>query len=237
MKDEAGLPREMQSDIDLSNMSRAEYVYYSLRYRIRNGELRPGDRLREVDLAKQLNVSRTPIREAIHRMESEGLVEIAPSRGVMLTQLDQQQVRELYALRASLEGTAARFAAQHATAGEFALMRELLNSSPEDDNSIVAARSNQLFHQSIYDAAHNRYLMRALHQLGDSLALLPGTTFQTPGRAAAARREHTAVLDAMEKRDVDKAEQLMRSHIELAGQVRIRQMFDASQGASSMKAW
>src|SRR5438477_8377360 len=90
------IPRQ---DFGDGNSSRADYVYQWLRKSMRSGEFRPGDRLRETDLAEQLKVSRTPIREAIHRLVSEGLVEEAPSRGVMFVQLDKQQVRELYAVR------------------------------------------------------------------------------------------------------------------------------------------
>jgi DNA-binding GntR family transcriptional regulator len=90
------------------NLLRADYVYQWLREQMRLGGFAPGDRLREVELAAQLGVSRTPIREAIRRLASDGLVEGAPSRGVMFIELDKQQVRDIYALRAVLEGAAAR---------------------------------------------------------------------------------------------------------------------------------
>ena len=213
------------SDLDSRNLSRADFVYQRLRLGIRSGEFRPGDRLREAELASQLNVSRTPIREAIRRLASDGLVEVAPSRGVMFIQLDKQQVRELYALRESLEGTAARLAAQHASPAEIVVMRELLEIVEHSKSPAEIAKSNRLFHQSIHDAAHNRYLAQALLQLDDSLSLLPGTTFQTPGRSEAANREHKDILAAIEARDPDLAEKLTRKHIQASGQVRMRMMF------------
>src|SRR4051812_6763342 len=160
------------ANIDEENLSRADFVYQRLRQGIRAGEFRPGDRMREADLAAKLNVSRTPIREAIRRLASEGLLEVAASRGVMIIQLDKQQVRELYALREALEGTAARLAAHHASTGENSEMRELLER-PENtkERPEVIAKLNRVFHRTIHDAAHNRYLAEALEQLSDSLAL------------------------------------------------------------------
>ena len=209
------------------NLSRADFVYQRLRNGIRSGDFRPGDRMREAALAAKLNVSRTPIREAIRRLASEGFLEVAASRGVMIVQLDKQQVREVYVLREALEGTAARFAAQHASPGEVAEMHEILErhraarASPES-----SAKLNRQFHRAIHEAAHNRYLAQALQQLYDTLALLPGTTFAAPGRAEAAQAEHLAILNAIEKRDAEKADRLAREHIHAAGKIRMRMMFD-----------
>ena len=215
-----------QDAVDSPNLSRADFVYQHLRHGIRSGDFRPGDRLREAELAAKLNVSRTPIREAIRRLASDGLVEVAPSRGVMFIQLDKQQVRELYSLRESLEGTAAQLAAQHASPAEIVAMRELLETTggPSEAPSEIA-KINRLFHQSIHDAAHNRYLAQALLQLDDSLSLLPGTTFETPGRPEAAHEEHLAILAAIEARDANRAEHLARLHIQASGIVRMRMMF------------
>jgi hypothetical protein len=157
------------------------------------------------------------------------LVEDAPSRGVMFIRLDKQQVRELYSLRAVLEGAAARLAAQHATEGEVALMRELIGGIEDVGNSPEAlGRNNRILHQAICEAGHNRYLMQALKQLSDSLGLLPGTTFQVSGRPLEARKEHLAMIAAIERRDADEAERLARLHIQLAGQVRFRMMFETA---------
>lgn len=213
--------------MDEPNLSRAEYVYQQLQHGIRSGEFRPGDRLREAELATHLKVSRTPIREAIRRLVSDGLVEVAPSRGVRIIQLDKQQVRELYALRESLEGTAAGLSAQHASAAEITTMQELLDDpAGVSGNSASVAQTNRMFHQLIHDAAHNRYLAQALVQLDDSLALLPGTTYDAPGRIQAAQAEHQAILRAIEARDAEKAEFLARQHIQAAGRIRMRMMFN-----------
>lgn len=215
-----------QEDAPDRQLSRAEFVYKKLREGIRFGEFKPGQRLREAELATELKVSRTPIREAIRRLASDGLVEVAPSRGVMIIELDKQQVRELYALRAVLEGAAARFAAQHATTDEVREMRALLKLIEKAKKSSDIAHFNRLFHTAIGEAAHNRYLTQALSQLADSLALLPGTTFEAPGRTDEANQEHVAILDAIEARDAERAEDAARRHIQNASVARMWMMFD-----------
>jgi DNA-binding GntR family transcriptional regulator len=215
-------------DQDEQDLSRAELAYKRLRQSIRAGEFRPGQRLREAELATLLNVSRTPVREAIRRLASDGLIEVAPSRGMMIINLDKQQVRELYALRETLEGAAARMAAQHASPADIASMRELLEAGRAEREPREIARFNQLFHQAVQDAAHNRYLGQALTQLSDSLALLPGTTFEVQGRPEVAHEEHLAIVAAIEARAPEKAEELARHHIAMAGSTRIRMMFGAA---------
>jgi DNA-binding GntR family transcriptional regulator len=212
---------------DAENLSRAEFVYKKLWQGIQDGEFHSGQRLREAELASRLKVSRTPVREALRRLTSEGLIEFAPSRGMMIVELDKQQVRELYALRETLEGAAARFAAQHASPSEIAALVELLE---RQDRSALpseeAARLNRRFHNAIHEAAHNRYLVLSLRQLYASLALLPGTTFTAPGRIASAREEHGAILTAIQDRDAVRAEAAARHHIENAGRIRMQMMFE-----------
>ena len=208
-------------------LSRAEFVYKKLWEGIQDGEFHSGQRLREAELANRLSVSRTPVREALRRLASEGLIEFAPSRGMMIVELDKQQVRELYALRETLEGAAARFAAQHASPSEIAALVELLE---RQDRSALpseeAARLNRRFHNAIHEAAHNRYLVLSLRQLYASLALLPGTTFTAPGRITSAREEHGTILMAIQDRDAMRAEAAARRHIENAGRIRMQMMFE-----------
>jgi DNA-binding GntR family transcriptional regulator len=212
---------------DAENLSRAEFVYKKLWQGIQDGEFHSGQRLREAELASRLKVSRTPVREALRRLTSEGLIEFAPSRGMMIVELDKQQVRELYALRETLEGAAARFAAQHASPSEIAALVELLERQDRSTlPSEEAARLNRRFHNAIHEAAHNRYLVLSLRQLYASLALLPGTTFTAPGRIASAREEHGAILTAIQDRDAVRAEAGARHHIENAGRIRMQMMFE-----------
>lgn len=215
-----GDPAEGDEGLPLS-----ELVYRRLREEIRAGDLRSGQRLKEMELAARLRVSRTPIREAVRRLVSDGLVENTSFGGMAITTLDRQQVRELYGLREALEGTAARMAAQHASQPDLAAMRSILDAWRAADEPAAIARRNQRFHAAIRDAAHNRYLRQALTQLSDSLALLPGTTFELPGRAAEAHEEHLAVVRAIEARDSEAADAFARRHIGNASNARFRIMF------------
>ena len=106
-------------------LPRSERAHRYLRDAIRAGRLRPGDRLREVDLAATIGLSRTPVREALARLESEGLVVNDSMRGIVVTELDYSMVAELYVMREVLEGTAARLAAQHASEVELSILEEL----------------------------------------------------------------------------------------------------------------
>lgn len=199
-------------------------VYRNLVAKLRRGALAPGSRLREEDIAAELGVSRTPVREALTRFQARGLAG-ATSFGLTVTELDRRQVSELYAMRAVLEGSAARFAAENASPADLAAIRHAAGAfDDQTEDAAALARANALFHESIYQAARNSYLMRMLEDLNDSLALLPHTTFQIPGRSGEARQEHAAILDAIERRDADAAENAARDHIHkaLAGRLKLQ---------------
>lgn len=206
--------------------SRGEYVYQEMRNAIQEGRYRQGERIREEDIAQSMGVSRTPVREALRRLQTRGLLEFAAGRGLVVAELSKQQVLELYAMRELLEGAAARLAAQHATPTEIAYMRHLLDEfRREGNNSSRLAHINQAFHRAICDAAHNRYMQQSLNDLGDALALLRDTTFAMPGRSRTADIEHGAIVDAIEKRDPDAAETQARDHIRQAQRLRMQMLF------------
>ena len=200
-------------------------VYRSLVERLRAGLLAPGTRLREEDLAAELGVSRTPIREALKRLEARGLAS-STSAGLAVAELTRRHVGDLYAMRAIVEGAAARFAAENASAGDLVALKHAgeLFARPRADKADFA-RANTLFHEAIYEAAHNLYVSRMVEDLNDSLALLPRTTFLVPGRIEAARIEHAAILEAIEAREPDRAEQSAREHIHKALEGRLKLLF------------
>ncbi len=208
-------------------LPRGEYAYVSLRGAIRNGQLTPGQRVRETEIAEWLGISRTPVREALMRLEAAGLVQSASHSGFVVNRLDHAEVRELYAMREVLEGMAARLAAQHASYAEILTLRKFLQQhvAAKDDAQRLAA-INLRIHRTIYEAAHNRFLLRALNALSDSLALLGETTYRAEGRGDSALREHEKVVDAIEARDADAAESVAREHIRESREVRLAMMFD-----------
>lgn len=208
-------------DMPLPTRDLGQEAYARIRAAIRDGTLVPGLRLTETDLAARFGVSRTPVRQAIARLESEGLLTHEARRGLTVTRPDHAQVVELYVMREVLEGAAARLAAQHASPTEIGAMAELIASEPAHfDDARALAETNQRLHGLLYLAAHNRYLLRSLEQLGATMALLP-TLLTVGGRAAQAHAEHQAILAALQARNGEAAEAAARAHAQAAQRHRL----------------
>lgn len=207
--------------------SRGEVAYARLREAIQAGELKPGQRIREVEMAERLSMSRTPVREALRRLEANGLLTFAPYRGMVISELDHQAVMELYTMREVLEGTAAGLAARHASEAEIAVLKDLMSADPGPEGSpYQMATHNRRFHDAIYRAAHNRYLLKTVSVLGDAMALLGMTTLSLTGRSATARDEHQLIVEAIAAGEADAAEEAARAHIRAAQRARLRLMLD-----------
>lgn len=219
------------------NASRSEIAYQKLKQAIQTGALPPGTRIREVEIAERFSISRTPAREAIRRLESEGLISFVPHQGATVSQLDHQATMELYDLREVLEGTAAGFAARHASEAEIEELRELVASEEAiPDDPAKLADLNRLFHSVLYRAAHNRYLERALLGLRDSMALLGGTSLRVQGRYETAHAEHEAMIGAIAARDAVAAETAARAHIRNAQRARLKIMREGLLAGARLSA-
>jgi DNA-binding GntR family transcriptional regulator len=211
-----------------NGLARGETAYRQIKSAIQRGRLKPGERLRENELAEFVGLSRTPVREALSRLEAEGLVAHDPTRGVVVAELDYNMVTELYYMREVLEGSAARLAAQHTSDVELSILDDYCQQYEAQLNDAAALpASNRRFHETLYRCSHNRYLLNMVTLLHDALALLGGTTLKDPQRAAETLREHRAVLAAIRGRDADAAEQAMRAHIRASQKVRMQQLFAA----------
>ncbi|TPG57716.1 GntR family transcriptional regulator [Roseomonas nepalensis] len=196
-------------------------AYERVKAAIREGTLPPGTRLTEAELVARLGISRTPIRQALTRLETEGLVSHEPRRGVVVSRPDHQQVIELYSIREVLEGTAARFAAQHASEAELEALTQLVAGEGRVlDRPAELSAINLRLHALLHRAAHNRYLLRALAQLTDNMALLP-TMLGDPARARQSHEEHRALLEALKRRDGAASEAAMAAHLRSAQRHRI----------------
>lgn len=206
--------------------SRSERIYLELRDLIRAGELKPGQRMIEVDLAERFGVSRTPVRDAFQHLIADGLISVGVRRGLVITELDPPQIVELYALREMLEGFAARLAARHAAEMEVETLRQLVDREASLTDPARLAATNRQFHQAVHRAARNRFLTASLDGLRDSLVLLGSTTFSVPGRPATALEEHKQVVDAIARGDGDEAERVMRAHIRMAESLRMRMVLE-----------
>lgn len=183
---------------------------------------KPGDRLVESDLAERFGVSRTPIREALQRLETQSLL-TRDGRSLIVASLDHTQMAELYVVRGELEGLAARLAASHATPEEVRVLRDML----EDDRKLIGdpaalSRANKRFHKQIHLASHNRFLVRQLDLVHRSMALLATTSLAVEGRGEDALAEHEAIVTAIESKDGDAANLALRNHISKAFVTRLK---------------
>ena len=201
----------------------ANETYQRLYTSIIDGEFKPGTRLRESDLAEKFGLSRTPVREALRRLESAGLVVHEANKGAIVRQLDYQSANELYLMREVLEGTAAGLAALHISGPELEAAYDILAEEERvGDDDKEASRLNKIFHQAIYNGAHNRYLLEILDGLSVSMALLGQSTLAEEDRKSTALKEHRAILDAIGRRDQKEADALARAHIRAAHRIRLK---------------
>ncbi|WP_341366207.1 GntR family transcriptional regulator [Yoonia sp. BS5-3] len=189
---------------------------------IDNHTYTPGDRLVESELAERFGVSRTPIREALQRLETQSLL-TRDGRSLIVASLDHTQLSELYVVRGELEGLAARLAARHAAPEEIKVLRDML----EEDRKLVGdpaalSRANRRFHSQIHLASHNRFLMRQLDLVHRSMALLATTSLAAEGRSAETLEEHSVIVAAIEAGDGDAADKALRDHISEAYVTRLR---------------
>lgn len=187
------------------------------------GDFKPGDRLVESDLAERFGVSRTPIREALQRLETQSLL-ARDGRSLIVASLDHNQMGELYVVRRELEGLAARLAARHANAEEIAVLQDMVQA----DDALVGdppalARANRRFHKQIHLASHNRYLVQQLDLVHRTMALMATTSLAAEGRGEIAQAEHKAIVAAIAARDEDAAEQALSDHISVAFVTRLKQ--------------
>jgi DNA-binding GntR family transcriptional regulator len=189
---------------------------------IDTGLFKPGDRLVESDLAERFGVSRTPIREALQRLQTQSLL-ARDGRSLIVSTLDHNQMTELYAVRTELEGLAARLAARHATIEEVRVLGDLVVSDRDllgDPSALSLA--NRRFHKQIHLASHNRYLVQQLDLVHRSMALMATTTLAVEGRSETALDEHQAIVDAIAQRNEERAFAVLRDHISRAFVTRLR---------------
>ncbi|MDF1871234.1 GntR family transcriptional regulator [Vannielia sp.] len=186
------------------------------------GLYKPGDRLVESELAERFGVSRTPIREALQRLETQSML-TRDGRSLIVAALDHNELAELYVVRAELEALAARLAARHATAEEVKVLGDMV----VEDHALLAdpsalSRANRRFHRQIHLASHNRFLVQQLDLVHRSMALLATTSLAAEGRSETALAEHQAIVDALKARDEAAAGAALKHHISTAFEQRLK---------------
>ena len=208
---------------EYTQMKSTPDAYQLILEAIDQGEYKPGARLVESELADKFGVSRTPIREALQRLETQSLLE-RDGRSLIVASLDHNQMAELYIVRAELEGLAARLAARHATPEEVSVLQEMVDDDQallNDPNAL--ARANKRFHKQIHLASHNRFLVQQLDLLHRSMALMASTSLAVEGRGVLALKEHAAIVAAIAARDEVAAFDALKDHISVAFKTRLRQ--------------
>jgi DNA-binding GntR family transcriptional regulator len=193
--------------------TKADAAYVELHRRIVEGELRPGAVLDQGALARELNVSTTPVREALRRLEMEKLVEMSAHRDARVVPVSPQDFRHLYEVRLELDPLAAGLAAERATKAEIDAIVRLGNAAGK--TALKQASVNRRFHRAVYNACHNPVLAGELDSLWDRtdsyrLALLSAF----PGEATLANHEHSAIAAAVKNRDPAEVRALVRAHLE-----------------------
>ena len=191
---------------------------------IRAGSLIPGDRLTESEIAERLGISRTPVREAMRQLESDGLITQTPRSGSTIRKLDYSEVSELYEMRAVLESTAARFAARAASDVEVDELVSIHEAMCATTDTYQLDQLNRQFHRCLLDAARNRFLVSAVRSIEKTLLILGPSTFNASDRPTQSNQEHEQLLNAIGSRHPAEAEQAMRTHIESAHRARLRQL-------------
>jgi DNA-binding GntR family transcriptional regulator len=219
----------------------AETAYAVLREAIVTNTLKPGTRLRADELAKTLGVSKTPVREALRKLQAEDLV-VVQGNGLSVKVLTEEQLLEIYYTREALEGMAARLAAENAGPIEIANLHAILDEMKAPQ---LAADLRQLraltgeFQLALFRSARNETLFRLLKNLQEQIRQYTGTTLSQPGRAKEAIAYCRNVFAAVERRDADEAEKLARANRRRTLALRIRMLRDgnrlARQKASTFK--
>jgi DNA-binding GntR family transcriptional regulator len=198
----------------------------AIRDAVAHGRLSPGERLVEEDIAADLGVSRTPVREAFTRLEIEGLIEVEPRKGVRVRALNVDDLDETYRVRALLEGEAARVAAGRIDDAGVAALREScerFTALLASDDVVALVKENSFFHSTILQASGDRILPRLVSVVSTLPLVYRSYTWYSDEERVVVRHYHTQIANSIEARDAERAESLMREHILHARDLLVRQ--------------
>lgn len=196
-----------------------DLVFEQLREAILVGLLRPGERLMEIQLAEQMGVSRTPVREALRKLELEGLVVMVPRKGAYVADLSVKDIAEVFEIRAALEGLAASLAALRATQEELDQLERHLHQIAEclaTGRIQEGIQADVAFHDALFSAARNGRLKQLGANLREQVMRFRVRTMSQPARMRVAIEEHRAIVEAIAARDPELARQRAEEHIESA---------------------
>jgi len=201
-----------------------ELVLEAIREAIINGSLAPRERLMEIQLAEELGVSRTPVREALRKLELEGFIVMVPRKGAYVADLSFKDIADVFEIRAALESLAAGLAAERITDEEIEEMERSLVEKGDainhnDHEKLVEVDTR--FHETMYKSSRNDRLVTIINNLREQIQRFRSTSLSFPGRMQKSLEEHRSILEAIESRDIQLAKQLAQEHIENAENVLI----------------
>jgi DNA-binding GntR family transcriptional regulator len=195
--------------------------YDALKQAILRSELSPGQPLIETTLAAWLEVSRTPVREALNRLEQDGLVE-RTDRGLVVRQRSPEEILDIYETRVALEALVGRVAAERRTEYDLRTLRGLAGQMEGVSDEDGRMEMNREFHRAMWRASHNESLIDLLERLNLHLARYPATTLSYPGRWDQATVEHASLVDAVERRSGALAYEISLTHFTEARDIRLK---------------
>ena len=193
-----------------------DQIVEGLRKAITSGRLKPGEKLKEVEISKTLGVSRSPVREAFRILQVEGLVDIVPRKGVYVHQITRKDVEDIYQLREMIEVFAGRLSAENMTDEDIAELKKLWSkmkslAKKEELNRYLMASSD--FHNKLIACSRNKRLEAIYYGLRNSINSLRYIVHRTNERMDSSIREHQAIIEALKARDKDLVEKLSREHV------------------------
>ena len=214
-------------------LSQALYLQVAdrLREQIYQHELKPGDAIDEMALCERFGISRTPLREALKVLNSEGLIELIPRKGSFVRRMDITELNELFPVMAVLEGLCAREATENYTEDDMNSLEEMhakLEAYAANGDIDEYYEQNFLFHQAVQDLCGNRTLQRLIGDLRKVLRLSRHMQLTIPGRLAASIAEHRQIMQAFRQRDPDLADQEMQAHLHRQWHALIRDRNDVT---------
>ncbi len=191
-------------------------VFHKIRGDILNGKYKENEELKEVAIGQELGVSRTPVREALRQLELEGLVQIIPNRGAFVTGIQASDVRDIYLIRARLEGLCARWACEHITKEQMDAMEEnvyLAEFHAKKGNMEQMTELDNQFHRILYESGNSKMLEHLLMDYHQYVMRIRRKTLSTPERAIASNKEHHGIMEAIKANNPELAERLADEHM------------------------
>ena len=218
-----------------------ERTYQALRAALLAGRYVPGERIYEGDIAKALGVSRNPVREAVRRLQQDGLLFVRPHNGIWVASIPAEEIEDVYLIRGALEAIAAGLAAERMTDEEIDELGDIVTEQERAadrasavPSAPVSASQADHFHHAIHMGARSPRLLTMLEQIYAQVTHFRNLTLRVPGRATVSARGHRAIYDSIRRRDALDADRLMRGHIDDARRVLLLRLDEAERSTSEV---